>query len=199
MTVRRLLLFTALGAALSLTPARAFDFGLAGSYWNTDAAGDAAGGTVILGLPVNETFGFELRGSYFEELSDDPFENAFDSDDEVFQDKGIQVTPIEAGLLFRFAPGTTFRPYVGGGASYFLIDSDFGEIDDELGYYAVVGATFGDDDGAQLFVEANWRKATAEVRVDPEDLDDIDDLEIDDHADLDLDGFGANLGVRWTF
>lgn len=180
-------------------PAMAADFTLLGSYWDTDAAGDAGGGGIILGMPFNETLAFELRATYYEELTDDPLENAFDSDDPVFQERGIQVLPVEAGLRYTFVPDSRFRPHIAAGGSYFLLDSDFGEIEDELGYFAALGATIGDGDGAELFVEGHWRKATAQVRLDPEDLEDVDDVEIEDRADLDLDGAGIHLGIRWTF
>lgn len=199
MKTRNLFVMVIVAASLAVSPLRAADFALMGSYWNTDAAGDAAGGGISLGLPINDTFGFELRATYFEELTDDPFRNAFDSDDPVFQDQGIQVLPLDAGLRLTFAPGGWARPYVGGGASYFFLDSDFGEIADELGYYAVVGATLGDGEGTDFFVEGLWRKATAQVEIDPERLDDIDDLEVDSRADVDLEGLGVNLGFRWHF
>lgn len=185
--------------AWSASPICAADFSLAGSWWNTDVAGDAAGGGVTLGLPVNDTFAFELRGYYFEELNDDPFEAIFDSDDTVFQDRGIQVIPLDAGVRFSFAPGSTFRPFIGGGATYFLLDSDFGEIADELGWYASLGAAVGDGEGADFYVEGVWRKVRAEVRVDPQDLGDIDDINAEDRVGFDLDGFGVNVGVRWNF
>ena len=76
---------------------------------------------------------------------------------------------------------------------------DVARVMDELGYYAALGATMGDGSGAEFFLEGTWRKATAEVELDPEDLEDVDDIEVEDHADLDLDGLGVNLGVRWTF
>jgi hypothetical protein len=186
-------------AILATAPLAAADFSLMGSYWDTDVAGDTAGAGFILGLPFNETLAFELRATYFEELSDDPFDNIFDSDETVFQGRGIQAMPIEAGLRFSFAPGSTFRPYVGGGGSYFLIDSDFGEIQDQLGYYLAAGATVGDGAGAEFFFEGVWRQASAEVEVDPEDLGDIDDIDVDNTPSFDIDGFGVNVGVRWAF
>lgn len=194
----RIALFAAF-ALIAAMPVAAADFTVTGSYWDTDIAGDAAGGGLILGMPFNDTLAFELRASYFEELSDDPLENAFDSDDPVFQERGIQVLPLEAGLRFTFGPGSRFRPHLAGGASYFLLDSDFGEIDDELGYYAAFGGTVGDGEGPQFFFEGIWRKATAQVRLDPEDLEDVDDIDIEDEAEFDIDGFGANLGIRWSF
>jgi hypothetical protein len=187
--------------ALALAaPASAGDISLFGAYWDTDAAGDAAGGGIGIGFPFNETLALELRATYFEELEDDPLENAFDSDDPVFQEAGIQATPIDVGLRINFGPADSgFRPYIAGGGSYFLLDSDFGEISDEVGYYAALGAEIGDGEGAQFFVEGLWRKATAEIELDPDDLDDIDDLEVQDHASFDVDGLGLNLGARWKW
>lgn len=186
-------------AALAASPLRAADFSLIGSYWDTDAAGDAAGGGIGLGLPFNDSLALELRATYFEELTDDPFRSAFHSDDPIFQNKGIQVLPLDAGLRLTLGSGGRVRPYLAGGASYFLLDSDFGEVADELGYYAAVGATIGDGSGPDFFVEGLWRKATAQVEIDPEQLDDIDDLDVQGRTDLDLEGVGINLGLRWRF
>ena len=186
-------------AAFAAAPVLAGDFSLMGSFWDTDVAGHTAGGGVILGLPLSETFAIELRATYFEQLSDDTLENAFHSHDPVFLKQGIQALPLEAGVRFGFAPGQMFRPYVGGGASYFLLDSDFGEIKDELGYYAALGATVGDGRGADFFFEGVYRKATAHVKIDPEHFEDIDDINVDPDAALKLDGIGVNAGVRWTF
>lgn len=186
-------------AGLAATPTLATDFSLVGSYWDTDAAGDTAGGGLILGMPLNETFAIELRATYFEELSDDPFQNAFDSNDPIFQDQGIQALPLEAGVRFSFPQRAWLRPHIGGGATYFLLDSDFGEVSDEVGYYVTLGATLGDGDGTDFFIEGIWRDATAGIELDPQALDDIDDINVVDHATLDLGGFGVNLGVRWSF
>jgi hypothetical protein len=194
----RIALFAA-SLCFAALPVSAADFTVMGSYWDTDVAGDAAGGGLVLGMPFNDSLAFELRASYFEELTDDPLENAFDSDDPVFQERGIQVLPLEAGLRFTFGPGEHFRPHVAGGASYFILDSDFGEIDDELGYFAALGGTVGDGDGPQFYFEGLWRKATAQVRLDPEDLEDVDDVDVEDQAEFDIDGFGANVGIRWAF
>ena len=185
--------------AIGAAPTFATDFALYGSYWHTDVAGDAGGAGIALGIPFNETLGLELRGTYYEELTDDPLENIFDSDDPVFQERGIKALPLEAGLRLSFAPGATFRPHIVGGVSYFLLDSDFGEIDDEVGWFAGLGATIGDGDGAEFYVEANYRKAEAEIQLDPQDLDDIDDIDVGENARFDMDGVGANMGVRWTF
>jgi hypothetical protein len=198
MRARTLFLATAVIAVMAL-PASANDFSLFGSYWDTDVAGDAGGGGLGLGFAINDYWSIDLRAQYFEELTDDPLRNAFDSDDPVFQRKGIQALPAEVGARVTFGPDASVRPYVGAGLSYFFLDSDFGEINDELGWYALVGATFGDQEGAQFFVEGTWRKAEAQVELDPDDLDDIDDIGVADTARFDIDGFGVNAGVRWSF
>ena len=61
------------------------------------------------------------------------------------------------------------------------------------------GATVGDGAGAEFFFEGIWRQASAEVEVDPEDLGDIDDIDVDNSPSFDIDGFGVNVGVRWAF
>ena len=199
MNFRQQFLVVASVAVLSAAPLCATELSLFGGYWNTDVAGDAAGGGIEFGLPVNETFAFELRATYFEQLNDHPFENIFDNNETVFQGRGIQALPLEAGVRLTFIPEGPFRPYVGGGASYFFLDSDFGDIKDELGWYGTLGATIGDGRGADFYVEGIWRKVRAEVRADPEDLGDIPDINAEDHVSFDLDGFGVNLGVRWSF
>lgn len=186
-------------AVLAATPMSATDFSLVGSYWDTKVAGDTAGGGIQLGMPFNEVFAIELRATYFEQLSDEPLQNAFDSNDPIFQDQGIQALPLEAGVRFSFPERTYFRPHLAGGLSYFLLDSDFGNVSDELGYYVALGATVGDGEGMDFFFEGIWREATAGIELDPEQLHDVTDLNVVDHADLDLGGLGVNVGLRFNF
>ena len=194
------LLIAAIVAAVVAAPAAAGDFSLYGAWWDTDVAGDTAGGGVSLGIPFNDTLGLELSATYFEELTDDPLANAFDSDDPVFVEQGLNVTPLSVGLRINFGEReSTFRPYASGGVSYFLMDSDFGEINDELGYYAGLGAGIGNPDGMSFFAEAIYRSAEAEVELDPDELDDIDDIDVRDSATFDLDGIGVNAGLRFSF
>lgn len=189
----------AIVAAAVAAPSTAADFSIYGSYWDIDVAGETAGGGITLGIPFTENLGLDLSATYFEQLTDDPLANAFDSDDPIFQRQGLNVTPLSAGLRWNFAANQSFRPYLGGGVSYFLLDSDFGEVNDELGYYAALGAGFGNPDGMSFFAEAIYRSAEAEVELDPDELDDIDDIEVRDTATFDLDGLGINAGLRFSF
>ena len=197
--MKRLVIAAILATALA-APSTAGDFSIFGSWWDTDVAGDTAGGGVSFGIPFNETLGLEFSGTYFEELTDDPLANSVDSDDPVVVEQGLNVTPLSVGLRVNFGDSTSsFRPYVSGGATYFLLDSDFGEINDELGYYAALGAGIGNPDGMSFFAEAVYRSAEGEVELDPDDLDDIDDIDVRDRATFDLDGVGVNAGLRFNF
>lgn len=174
--------------------AAASDFALFGSYWDTELLGETAGGGLKVGFgggPVQ----FELRGSYFPDITEDVGE-LLDTDDDF--DFELKVVPLEAGIKFGFGAGQSFRPYIGGGGSYFLLDTSVGEVDDEVGYYLVAG--FEGGGGSVGFVaEAMYRSVEAQVDVDPEDFDDIDDIDFDDDVDLDLTGFAANVGIIWRF
>lgn len=193
------LLLAAVALALVAAPGSATDFSLFGSYWDTDVAGDTAGGGIGFHFPFNDTVGLELRATYFEELSDDPLENAFDSNDPVFQNKGINVTPVEVAVRFNIPAGDVVHPYFSAGVGYYLLDSDFGEVNDEVGYNGTFGLGFGDQEGMQFFAEATYRKVEGQVELDPNDFDDIDDIDVKDKVNFDLDGVGLNAGLRWFF
>jgi hypothetical protein len=194
------LVVTALGTLLlGAAPASASHFDLFGSYWDTDEAGGAGGGGLAFGIPVGRRWSIDLRGSYYEELANEPLEALFDDGDPVFDRNGLEVLPLEAGLRVDFAPDARVSPYLGGGASYFLLDSDLGDVDDEVGAYLLLGATFGRPSGVSFFVEGIWRIAEATVELDPEDLEDIDDIDLDGRVPVDLNGLGVNAGVTWRF
>jgi hypothetical protein len=185
------------GAFLFTAPAHATEFKIFGAYADTDVLGDTGGGGIGFGIPFNDTLSLDLRATYLQELSSDPLDGIFDFDDDndVFADSDINVVPIDVGLRFNFQRGGVVNPYIGGGGTYFILDSDARgvEIDDELGFYGLAGARFGDDVGPAFFAEAMYR--TVEASASFRD----DDVDFDDDADIDLDGFAVNAGIVWTF
>jgi hypothetical protein len=187
-------------AVVAAVPASA-DVKLFGAYQDTDARDDTAGGGVSVGIPLAPVADIELRGSYLQKLEDDPLDGAFDDNERVFTPGDIEVIPLDLGVRFNLTDNERgAHPYVNGGASYFLLDSDRRgvNIDDEVGYFAGVGSNFGDRDGLSFFIEGIYRKVEATVESDPDSLEDIDDLEgFNNNVDVDLDGFGANAGVRF--
>jgi hypothetical protein len=187
-------------AVVAAVPASA-DVKLFGAYQDTDSRDDTAGGGVSLGIPLAPVADIELRGSYLQKLEDDPLDGAFDNNEQVFTPGDIEIIPLDLGVRFNFTDNERgMNPYINGGASYFLLDSDRRgvNVDDEVGYFAGVGSNFGDDEGLSFFIEGVYRKVEATVESDPNALEDIDDLEgFHNNVDIDLDGFGANAGVRF--
>jgi len=164
-------------------PASATDFGIGGAYWSTKDAKEAYGATAKLRWGIAE-----LRGSYFSDVTADTDPERFDFE--------ISAIPIEAGLAFRFAEGAAFSPYVGGGVGYYLLDTSEGDIDDEVGWYAVAGGEFGRmPSGLAFNVEAIYRGIEATVNEDDDGFPD----DIRDDVHLDLSGIGVNAGIVWRF
>lgn len=172
-------------AAGTAGPAAAVDFTAFGSYWDTQDADNALGGGVKLRFGI-----VELRGTYFSDVTADTDPERFDFE--------VQAIPLEAGLAFKFAQNDTFSPYVGGGAGYYLLDTNIGEVDDEIGYYAVLGAdfgSFGSSGNMAINAEAIYRSMEATVRNE----DDLTNPNIDDDVAFNLDGLGVNVGLTWRF
>jgi hypothetical protein len=193
-TIPALLLATSLAAA----PAAAGGFSAYGTYWDTDAADSAAGGGLRLGVPLGPVLQFDLGASYYEELVNRPF-RALGDVETPFVENGLQVWPVEAGLRLNFAEGRRVNPYLGGGAHYLFMDSDFGEVDDEAGWYARLGTEFGEVEGNGFFVEAGYRGVEVTVENDPADFEDFDDVDFEAETEIDLSGALVNLGYVWRF
>ena len=182
--MKKTILFAAAALALIAGPAAATDFGLYGAYWNTQDADEAlgAGAKLRLGRFV------ELRGTYFSDVTADTDPERFDFE--------VSAIPLEAGLRFDFAENETFTPYVGGGAGYYLLDTTEGDIDDEVGWYAVLGGEFARrPSGLSFMAEAIYRQMEATVKEDRDGFPD----HIHDDVTFQLDGLGVNAGLVWHF
>jgi len=197
-SVAILAIATALAWSAALAAPASADFGLSfyGSYWEPDQTNDVGGGGLELGFPLGERWEIDLRGNYFEELDPEPLQELTDSDSP-FRTRGLELLPIDLGIRFELAPDSPVRPYIGGGGSYYIIDSDFGDIDDEGGWYGLFGLGFGDLKGASFFVEGQYRKVEATVEEDPDDPFDFEGF--DPPVKLDLDGIQFNAGVSFRF
>lgn len=180
--MKKTILCAATALALAAGPAMANDFAVFGSYWDTKDAEEALGGGAKL------RFGFfEVRGTYFSDVTADqsPERNDFE----------VSAIPLEVGLAFNFAENERFSPYVGGGGGYYMLDTNIGEVDDEIGFYGVLGANIGDPDGVSFMAEAIYRQMEGTVTNE----DEITDPDIDDEVDFDLSGLGVNVGLVWRF
>lgn len=181
-TVAILGMVTAAAMGFLARPAAASSIEVGGAYWDTKDADQASG------VMTKLTFGnfVELRGAYFSDVTTNTGANDFK----------IRAIPAEAGLAWHFVPDAPFSPYIGGGASYYFLNTNRGQIDDEVGYYAVAGADFGRlPSGLSFNVEAIYRNVNATVRENQHGLP----SDTVDRVRLDLTGFGANAGLVWRF
>ena len=145
--------------------------GVYGSWWDTDEADDA------FGIGAKGRLGmFELRGTYYEDLTSNSIVE-------------VEAMPIDAGVAFNFAPDMAINPFVGAGVSYFLLDTNVGDIDDEVGWYAVVGGELGMAEGISLMAELMYRDVEGTV----------EDGGVTSQPDIDLSGITANVGAAWRF
>lgn len=174
-------------------------FELYGSYWDTSDVDETFGGGVGFGFPFGETgLGLHVKGTYYQELSNDPLDNVFDDDEGVFQDESLEVLPFDVGLHYEFAPGGgAFSPWIGGGFSYFLLDSTFEgvDVDDETGFHVSLGSRFGASESTNFFAEAIYRSTEATLVRERRQ----NNVDLRDEVAIDLDGIGVNAGLLWRF
>jgi Outer membrane protein beta-barrel domain len=198
--MKTVLAFTALAlvSTLSTPAAHAGSFALYGAYWETDELAESAGVGARLGFSVaGDVVRFDLRAGYFPDLTED-FSTLIE-DRRATGALEIEAIPLEAGIAVNLG-GDGVNPYLGAGVSYFRLDSNLGEISDEVGYYGVAGLEFGRKGGGiGFFVEAIYRSIEGTVEVDPEDFEEIPDIEVVEDVDLDLSGFGVNAGFVWRW
>jgi opacity protein-like surface antigen len=177
--MKRTILCALAALAILAGPAAATDFTLYGAYQDTKDADQGVGIGGKLGFGI-----FELRATYFDDVTTDTGRNDFE----------IKMLPLEAGLAFKFAPGDRFSPYIGGGAGYYLLDTNRGEVDDEVGYYAVLGANFTGVSGLGFNVEGIYRSMEATVTGNS-----ITNPNIRDRTKIQLGGLGVQGGLVWHF
>jgi opacity protein-like surface antigen len=181
MNMKRKVMLSLVAAGMLSIPAWAGEFGVYGSYWDTKDAQSGYGGGAKVSWGI-----FELRGTYFNDVTAKrvPDRNDFK----------IHAAPLGAGLKFDLTHDTPITPYLGGGAAYYLLSTNQGSTQDEVGWYGVAGLNFNTQSKVGFNVEAIWR----DVRGTVKDLT-TDNIHIVDRAHIDLSGLGANAGVVWKF
>jgi len=200
--MKKALILTAVAVvAFGTGPAWASDFALFGSYLDTEDLDQSVGGGVRAGF--GNRFQLDLRATYFPDLTED-FESFVDdpgTDPGRFQND-VEAIPVDVGLKLNFNPDEGWNPYVGGGATYWFLDTERGEIDDEAGFYLAGGIELARaTGGVGFFGEVIYRDVEATVSRDPDAFDDLDDVEFDAirRRDLDVGGIGVNAGLIWRF
>jgi len=183
------------GLAFFAAPADAGEVAVYGSYWDTSDLAESAGAGVKLGLGSG-LLGFEARLGYYPDLTED-FDDVIDEGFEDDLDFEVEVKPVDVGITLNFLEGQALQPFVVGGGSYYVIDTNVLDVDDEFGYYFGGGVRFGGG-GLGFFVEGLYRQIEGSVNGDIDDPGDINDVFVDEF-DLDLSGLNVNAGLSWRF
>lgn len=188
---------TILGTLVVLTgfmaPTRAGDFSIFGSWWDATDVDNVGGGGLGFGWPVGKVLDFSARASYYEELKGDTIDLITEGNTPF--EPGVKVLPVELGLRFNFSrENAMWHPWLGAGGTYFALDTDSGNIDDEAGYYGTFGMLVGDGEGIDFYGDFTYRFVEATIN----DLD-LNSDNIDSSVDLNLDGPVANVGIAWRW
>ena len=183
------------GLVLTAAPAAAGELAVYGSYWDTSDLAESAGVGVKLGLGSG-LLGFEARLGYYPDLTEefrDVVDEAFEDD----LDFEVEVRPIDLGITLNFAQSEPIQPFLVGGGSYYLIDTNVLDVDDEFGYYVGGGLRVGGDSFG-FYAEALYRQIEGSIDGEIDEPGDLNDVFVDDF-DLDLSGVNVNAGVSWRF
>lgn len=192
-----------------------FSVGAYLSYWNADDLNEFDGegffgGGVQGQVRLLDFLALDLRISAFAAGED---EDVYVNGQGWYENSTtLAAIPLEAGLLGLLNVTDKFSLYGGPGIGFYLFDGEFRseqgpwdhtcdlDIDDETGFYAVLGARYQLARNVALFAEGKytWVDTTVE-----EDLGAItDEVEFGDLSlsqDLDLDGFALQAGLLFTF
>lgn len=184
--MRKVLIAVGCGLLLSST-AWAGSLGIMGAYWDTDQASDDTGFGVKLVVDLGQSgWRFDLRGSFIEELTTDP--SIVEGDFEAY--------PVDFGVSYGFnTGGGKVTPALGVGLSYVNASSKLGEVDDELGYYGILGLEFDAAQNFGVFVEVLYRAVDSQIDGRGLDLPFIGF----DQRELELQGVGVNAGLALTW
>lgn len=158
-------------------PSFAGSFGVYGSYWDGSDVGTTAGAGVRIGFDFFKWLEMEFHGTYYTN-----FEEEFESSD--FE---LTALPVDGGLRFNLLPEKKFNIYFGAGVTYYFMDTNLGQVDDEFTYYGDAGIEFGGEK-TKFFIEAVWR-----------DLDTTVDDPTTGDPEVDFSGISGNVGVNWSW
>lgn len=181
--------------ALSLLamPAMAGSVGAFASWWSPEDSNDEFAGGLMLEWRVGERVDLEFRASWFDNVVTDLPDDA----------PGVEIpysaVPLDFGFAYNFiSDQRKITPYVGGGGTYFLLDADDdgqGRIEDEWGWYGVVGLDVPVGANWKVFIEGMYRDSEATLKGN--DLGLIDPSEVE--AFFDLKGPAVNGGIAFTW
>ena len=148
--------------------------GFFGSYLDSDDLGDGYGAGAKLEVKPTDVLSVDGRASWV-----------------YFEDFEIHMIPLEAALRLNLPLlGERIIPYVGAGGGYYFFEADDVDLDDDVGYFPLVGLEVGFRRVA-IFGEARWLFLETDVDSALDELADLDEA--------DVDGLGVNVGLLFRF
>ena len=190
--MKRALLALCLLALLAVPASAGGGIGLHAGWIDTDQAGDDAGWGLLMNFGVTPRVDIQVRGTDFRSLMVD-----FGKVEGLDSEFEFQATTFDLGFTYNFTKdGRKLTPYVGGGGTYYLLDStpdSKGELKDEYGWYGIAGLDFPIHLRWAVYLEGMWRDAKMTIRGD--------DLGFGGPVDVgvDLNGPQVNLGIKFAW
>ncbi len=210
--------------ALGATPAHAqwwgagkSDVGIFGAYLNSNDANNSnfsvpgvSNSKDNFGGGVKARLGWlDLRATYFSNVNTNRIGSFCSSPNCFTGNFKLRVIPLEVGVAIPFAVSEHWSPYVGAGGGYYLLRGNNSpdetvlgtstrgnfKVDNEVGYYGVLGTDLALTNGWGLVGEVMYRHIRGTVRDRSGSLADG----VSDRVNVQLGGVGANLGVVYRF
>ncbi len=167
---------TALAAGMFFfAPASAGSFGIYGSYWDSDRTEKSWGGGARIGFSFVKFLELDFHGTYDPDFTTDVGGQSVD----------VKARPVDGGLRVNLLPGGPINPYVGAGVTYYFLNTNQGDINNDTGFYGQAGLEFGKD--TRFFLETLWRKMDTRIKLASFD------------RDTRFDRFSANAGFAWRW
>ena len=161
-----------IGITLWSTAAHADGLGVFAAYLNPSDT-DGIAGFGVRGRGGHELVYFELRATFFESIPEIDLEGVED----------LSTMPVDLGVGWHTDFEAPQQLYGGGGVTFYIYDSEKGDVDNALGYYLQLGGEVGLTENFGLFFEVLWRD------VDTQTGDDLNP------RDLKMDGGAVHIGV----
>jgi len=186
--------FLALGLlALLAAPAGARGgIGVHAGWIDTDQADNDAGWGALFHIGITQRVDIQVRATDFRELSVKP------EDAESENSFRFQTTAWDLGFTYNFfKDGRRLTPYVGGGGTYFMLDStpdSKGRVGDEYGWYGIAGLDLPVGKRWSVYLEGMWRDAKMTIKGD-----DLGGLGGPVDVGVNLNGPQVNLGLALTW
>jgi hypothetical protein len=150
------------------------ELGAFGSSLNSNDLGQGYGGGAKLELNPVDWISLDGRASWIR-----------------FADTEVDMVPLEVAALVNFPSlGERIVPYVGAGAGYYFFDAKDADLDNQVGFFPVVGLEIGLW-RASLLAEARWLFLQTDVESARGELQNL--------READVDGLGINVGLLLRF